>query len=398
MTTTGLLPVVTAAMISSVSTQSCAAERKLPPRSVRVLITTPVLGRRGGVSQYFCTLRPYLKSRVRYFPVGSHSDREGIATSLRRLLVDSVQFAKVLRKEPCDIVHLNPSIGTKALVRDGILLLIAKAFRKVAVVFIHGWDLRSEGLSSVLLGRLFRLVHGRADALVVLSNEVKDKLLAWDCKRQIFIHTAPVEDDIFSACQAKLAATANGPVKVSGRFNILFLARIERNKGIYEAIEAYRILQATFSSVTLTIAGEGAELSAARDYVRANQLTGVFFAGFVEGARKVAILQAADAYLFPSYYEGLPISVLEAMACGLPVVTSAVGGLRDFFTDGSMGFMTEGKDPKSFADLLTRLVSNPDLCSEIRRFNLSYANEHFKACRVADGIDSLYQHVLGWAD
>jgi glycosyltransferase involved in cell wall biosynthesis len=103
--------------------------------------------------------------------------------------------------------------------------------------------------------------------------------------------------------------------------------------------------------------------------------------------------QNADAYLFPSWTEGLPISVLEAMAQGLPLVACAVGGLPDFFQDGRMGFLTDRRDPEVLASLMSRLILNPGLCSSIARFNRTYAREHFRPTHIAARLEDIYRSV-----
>ncbi len=65
-------------------------------------------------------------------------------------------------------------------------------------------------------------------------------------------------------------------------------------------------------------------------------------------------------YLFPTYHEGMPGSVLEAMGYGLPVITRTVGGLPDFFEHEKMGFITESLDASVFADFLEQLVKDPE--------------------------------------
>ncbi len=75
------------------------------------------------------------------------------------------------------------------------------------------------------------------------------------------------------------------------------------------------------------------------------------FLGHVSGAAKTQAFRAADIYLFTSLAEGMPNSVLEAMAFGLPIVTRPVGGIRDFFEDGRMGYATDSLDSGDYTEL-----------------------------------------------
>jgi glycosyltransferase involved in cell wall biosynthesis len=350
----------------------------------------------GGVSQYLRILRPHMRNDVKYFTVGSRSHDERAGTRLLRVVQDSWQFVHTLRHGSYDIVHLNPSIYPKALLRDGALLLIAKAFRKAVVVFAHGWDDACERVLSAQLSRLFRLVYGRADAFIVLGNEFKNRLRRLGYDRTVFVHGAPIEDELLEYCQHQRVRRCTGGC--SPKFNILFLARVEKEKGIYEALETYRLLKQEHPFVSLIVAGDGSQLNNAIEYASTQQLAEVSFVGRVEGARKYEVFKRADAYLFPSYSEGLPLSVLEAMACGLPIVTCAVGGLRDFFQDGRMGFITESRDPTILASLLSRLIYDPDLCSRISLFNHKYARDQFTAPQVAARLEEVYRFIMEGAD
>jgi len=361
-------------------------------RPVRVLLTSPLTSRPGGVARYLGVLQPHLGNDVQYFPIGSHRDGEGVGTSVMRVIRDSYRFGKTLREGDYDLVHLNPSIGSKALLRDGVLLLVAKARGKRVVAFAHGWD---EACVKVLLRHLsglFRLVYGRADAFIVLGSEFKSRLRTLGYQGDVFIHGAPVEDELFDYFERRPARTFE---RSTGRkFNILFLARVEKEKGIYEALDAYQILKRQHTCVSLTVAGSGSQLDSAIEYARARQLTDVSFLGAVDGAGKYRTFGEADAYLFPSHSEGLPLSVLEAMASGLPVVTTAVGGLRDFFQDGRMGFMSESRDPDRLVSSLSQLICDSSLSSQISKFNYTYAREHFRAASIAAGLAGVYRFLL----
>jgi glycosyltransferase involved in cell wall biosynthesis len=362
---------------------------------MRVLVTTPLLTKPGGVAQYLRVVRPHLRGDVEYLTVGARSDHESAPEVLIRLVKDCGRFARALRRGRYKIVHLNPSLGSKALIRDGLLLLIAKMFRKTVLVFTHGWDHKCEQLIEKYFRALFGAVYGCADAFIVLGSEFRDRLRVAGYKKTVFVHAAPVDDQLFVEAQRKPVRTHAGIAR--GRFNILFLARVEMSKGIYDALNAYALLKIGHPTVSLTVAGDGGELEAAKRYAGSLKLADVFFLGHVGGSAKFASFRSADAYLFPSYTEGLPISVLEAMAYGLPVVTCAVGGLRDFFENGRMGFITESHDPLVFCSLLGRLMDEPALCRRMGIFNRRYAARHFSAARIAAELQSVYQFLAGSA-
>jgi glycosyltransferase involved in cell wall biosynthesis len=355
---------------------------------LRILMTSPMLSRPGGVAQYLRVVQPHFRSEIDYLTVGSRSDVEHAGHSVLRLAGDCWRFTRTLMRKQYKMVHLNPSLGSKALARDGILLLIAKIFGRSVVVFTHGWDSHCERALAGTLLPLFRCVYGRADAFIVLGKEFEKGLRALGYRKAIFVEGAPIEDEFLT--DGREAAQAES-VSKRRSFRILFLARMERSKGVYEALDTFQILQRTHSFVEMTMVGGGAELDRARDYAKSRGLAKIEFLGHLQGLAKLKEFQRADAYLFPSWTEGLPISVLEAMAQGLPIVASAVGGLPDFFQNGKMGFLTERLEPEVFASLLNELVTNPILCSEIAHFNRVYAREHFRATQVAARLEDIYR-------
>lgn len=356
--------------------------------AIRVLLTTPLLSRHGGVAQYMRALQPHWQDSVQYFYIGSRADREPVSATLWRMTADSCRFAESLWEGHYDLVHLNPSVGPKALVRDGIFLVIAKTLRKPVLVFAHGWNPAWAHRFPKYAQWLFRLVYVRADGFVVLGSEFAERVRSLGFKGRVFVESAPIADELLKD-QPERETQVSPSV-----FRILFLARVEVDKGIYEALDTYKLLKTKYPFVSLTVAGDGAELPAAQRYAADQGLHDVVFAGHVEGARKRIVLKEADAYLFPSHHEGLPLSVLEAMAFALPVVTSAVGGLRDFFEDGTMGFMTSDRNPEAFASLLDQLIRHPQLRMKIGSFNYSYARLHFTARQMASRLERIYGVLL----
>lgn len=354
----------------------------------RILITCPDLKKGGGVSSYCRTLQPYLGSNVDFFSVGARNNREKGWRQAIRMVSDYFRFWSTLKKCRYTLVHLNPSLDRKALLRDALLLAMAKMCGSKVLVFIHGWDERCEALIRKKYLRIFQGIYFRADALVVLANEFKEKLLAMGCDKRVIVETTTVDDEIFSRDTFYVRSST------CTTFNILYLSRVEKEKGVYEAINAYNILKASHPNTTLTVAGDGAELSRARQYVSEQQIKDVYFSGYVTGDEKHKAFRHAHVYFFPTWWEGMPISVLEAMAYGLPIITRPVGGIKDFFIDGEMGFTSNSLEPKVFAGLLERLINDSDLSTRIGVNNRKYAQNNFAASKVAERIKDIYNKML----
>lgn len=340
----------------------------------------------GGVANYFDVLQPYLAGVADYHAIGLRPGSNSAVRETRRLFSDFAGFAVRLARGRYDLVHINPSFGARALPRDAMFLLIGKALRRPVIVFLRGWDPGFADRVSRRWKRLFRLVYGRADAFIVLGAEYRMFLRELGYSGTVECETTVVPADAFEAappCYPEL----------SGPFRILFLARLEKDKGIYEALESYRIVAQEYRNTELLVAGEGGESDRARRYVREHALPGVRFLGHVAGTAKSQVFSSSHLYLFPSYYEGMPNSVLEAMAHGLPVVTHAVGGLVDFFEEGRMGFMTRTVAPEVLATPIRRLIADPVLSARISEHNRTYA-DRFRAPNVAARLVRIYTAVL----
>jgi glycosyltransferase involved in cell wall biosynthesis len=236
-------------------------------------------------------------------------------------------------------------------------------------------------------------VYGKADAIVVLGTEFREKLISNGYAKDVFVETTLVPDEMLNGCRLK------GPIETYKRkgnaFTVLFLARIERTKGIYEALEGYRRLKIQVPSSHLIVAGDGPELDRVQRHVKDSGLSDVRFLGFVEHEDKYRTFRNADAYLFPSFYaEGMPNSLLEAMASSLPSVTRPIGGVRDFFEDGSMGYLVEEGTPDEIGARLEHLYIDCELRRQMGRYSREFAGKHFAASTVIKRLEGIYRHVV----
>ncbi len=290
-----------------------------------------------------------------------------------------------MRATSCNLLHINTSLGRRSVVRDGLYVVCAGLLRGVRrVVFFHGWnETYAAGLVNIRL-RLFKWVFFRADALVVLTKSAQEQLRRWGYNGPIYCETTMVADSDF---QERITRPNNGIPQ------IVFLGRVERYKGILDALEAMRILRSRNVAFKFIVAGEGGAFEEAKAYAQAMELP-VEFLGWVNSKSRLELLRGADVFLLPSHGEGMPISLLEAMASSVPIVTTMVGGIRDFFEDFRMGRAIERADPELIANALEWLLNNPEEAEKISRFNFDYARRRFRAGEVVQRLERIYANVL----
>jgi len=142
------------------------------------------------------------------------------------------------------------------------------------------------------------------------------------------------------------------------KLNVLFLGWVERNKGIYDLVSAVNEYKELQSDYNFIICGEGSELKKIKRLVSDYNLSDHFdFKGWVTGAEKLNILRSSDILVMPSYREGLPNSLLEAMASGCSVMASSVGAIPNVIEHKENGILFDKSDIRQIAQSLSLLSS-----------------------------------------
>ncbi|MGI9204626.1 MAG: glycosyltransferase family 4 protein [Woeseiaceae bacterium] len=355
----------------------------------RVLITGPAATDPGGVAVYLESVTKHFHANnieFDFLEIGSTRGR------FLHPLADQLAFRDKIKKNQYDLVHINPSLLSRSFFRDGLLALQAKSRGLPVLVFMHGWSGEFEKQVERRWLRFFNATFGKADGFIVLASDFANKLKQWGIRAPIYRETTAVSDELIATfdLESKLANS-----NVGNQCRVLFLARLEPDKGVYETIDACALLKERQINILLTVAGDGPEAEQMRSYAESKLGTHVQFPGYVRGDSKVEAFSNAHVYAMPTAYaEGLPISLLEAMAFGLPVITRPVGGLKDVFIDGEHGFISESRDPAVIAAQLEQLVRDQALWRQISRNVHSFAKTHFVGSAVASELAEIYRNTM----
>jgi glycosyltransferase involved in cell wall biosynthesis len=190
----------------------------------------------------------------------------------------------------------------------------------------------------------------------------------------------------WTATRDLLDIGAKRAVRQEGAVRLLFLGWLERDKGIFELLNACRQLSTTLL-FSLDIAGEGNASAEARAVVDRHKLTDmVHFRGWLRDEALHQALRDADVLVLPSWAEGLPNAMIEAMAAGLAVVVTSVGAIPELITDRRSGMLVEPRSADSLAGALNEVINNRELCSKLAREGYRIAVREFEVEAAADRL------------
>lgn len=272
-------------------------------------------------------------------------------TKLRKLCRAAGALVQFMCRLPrYEIVHINVA-SDSSYYRKSFFIRLTHLAGKKLVIHQHGGDF--EGFYGQLGDRGKRNVKkvlSMGDVFLVLADSFKE-----------FFQTIIEEDKITVLPNAvEIPPMEN---KKYGQQKILFLGRLCKEKGIRELLAAVAALKEKYPSLHLYLGGiwEDGELE---EMIRPYRDT-ITWLGWVSGEDKKKYLAECDIFVLPSYFEGQPVSVLEAMAWGCAVVASETGGIPQMIVDGETGILTEPKNQMSLQADLDKLLKDAQLSQKL---------------------------------
>jgi glycosyltransferase involved in cell wall biosynthesis len=267
--------------------------------------------------------------------------------------------------------------------RKAMFVLPAFALRVPVIVHLHGAEFRTfyADESSSPVRRLIRVIFENAAFVIVLSEGWKVWVLsAFPNARVVSIYNPVI-------------LPAHVPFEIREPATVLFLGRVGARKGAFDLIEAVARLRVRYPAVTLIVGGDGDLLGARQRAFELGIGAHVKLLGWVRGTEKQALLETAAVYALPSYAEGLPMSVLEAMAAGLPVVSTPVGGIPEAISDGIEGFLVQPGDIDMLVERLARLLGEAELRRRMGGAARRKIESVFSAERILPALEAVYAEV-----
>ncbi len=286
--------------------------------------------------------------------------------------------------KPIDLVHIHLS-SYMSFYRKLIIFWFAKTRRVKTVIHLHGSMFREfyeDGKTTQK--KLITWMFNNADAIIVLSE-------TWSQ----FISEISSNSNIYKIYNGISADKFQNITPTDKRqITITFMGKLGKRKGTYDLLEAFAQLNTETPEAELILAGDG-DIEEIKALINKKGLTDrVQVLGWITGQQKSSVLANTDIYALPSYNEGLPVSILEAMASEVPIVSTPVGGIPEAIIEGRNGFLVQPGDVNTLYLRLSQLCQNKQLRHEMGQENIQIISQKFDIQKLIDELITVYKKVL----
>jgi glycosyltransferase involved in cell wall biosynthesis len=255
---------------------------------------------------------------------------------------------------------------------------------------IHGGKLPQEfGKANILFRIFLKWILGLTKVLVVLSDR------EFKAYRKFYLHQKI--ELIPNAIDLAPYSTADKKNFNCQKLKLVYLGALTESKGILETIEAMANLKANgnLTGIKYIIAGSGKIAQQLRQQVNRLGLQDLIeLSEPIFGENKINFWLSAHLFIFPSYDEGLPYTLLESIASGTPVIATPVGGIPDVIQDGVHGILVKPRDSAGIALAVLRLIKQPDLLKKMSLKCIERARERYGIERMVGQFEVLYGSLL----
>ena len=333
----------------------------------------------GGMAAVLVSYEKYFE-KFRYIPTWRRGNIAVMAWIF--FLAVARCFFVLLFDRRIKILHIH---GSKkgSFYRKTIFIFLAKMFNKKIVYHQHAGEFQDYYDKSEHKKQIVNIIN-RCDKLVVLSQ-------SWEK----FYSSIGVSEQ-------KLVILNNivtPPVSVStrqpdGKLHLLYLGEIKNAKGIYDLLNVLKINKELFENKLLLRVGGIVVEGDINAVIAENGLSSlVQFEGWVAGTKKTECMEWADVYILPSYFEGLPMGILETMSYSQPVISTNVGGIPEILHSHENGILIEPGNLEQMKNALLFFIENPEKISEYGKKAYQTVQPFFPE-KVFEKLNEIYQELF----
>ena len=325
------------------------------------------------------------------------------------LRVYVVFLFQIIKQNP-KLVYLTLASGKVGFLRDAVIIWTSAVLQKRIVAHYHGGNFHNfVSNAPIWLKRIIKFSLGLVDTLVLLGGNLRFMFRNLIPSEKIRILYNGLDTEAYKWISQ---STSNDEII------ILFMGHLTYPKGFWQLTKAYPRLKEKFTDIHLLFAGALPEprftlgefltgehredfqnrmheiTNETLDFINSAEQYNGRYLGFVSGPQKMKAFSRADIFVLPSFTEGFPMSVLEAMAAGLPVVVTPVGVLPEILEDGKNGFFVTPGDVDDLTSKLEILIKDETLRRRMGENNRKYAARNFDIQIIAKQLVHILEDTI----
>lgn len=285
------------------------------------------------------------------------------------------------------LVHIH-SASKGSFWRKSLFSILALTFKKPVIFHLHGASMEYFYSSlPMIFQKYVRWVLERVTCVIVLSQSWK-----------VYIAKIAPNSNIEVVNNYVTLPELGGKIDIcesqNKKVTILFLGIVGKRKGVYDIIDAVTQIAQTNRNFEVLIGGNG-EVDKARKEAKRKKIDDIIhFLGWVNAEKKEVLLSQADIYILPSYNEGLPMSLLEAMSWAVPVISTSVGGIPELIRNDTDGLVIEPGDIDGLSGSLLKLMLSKELRLKMGGNARARVEDQFSDLAVLPQLERIYTKLL----
>ena len=331
---------------------------------------------KGGIAQCIATYQQTIYSDFRCL---TNSCDGGMVRKTCKLMFSLITLCFILAfHKKIRIVHIHTA-SYNSFKRSSLFVKVAKAMGRKVVLHIHGGGFKDYYMKQP---RYVRSVLDKADALITLSTSWK--MFFENIALHGNVHIVPniISKPIYQNVQG------------DGKFHLLYMGQITKAKGVFDLVEMIAENKNFYrGKLILDIGGGMYDADKLSNFVFDNKMDDiVHLHGWLTGKAKTKMFNFADAYILPSYVEGVPISILEAESYGLPILSTNVGGIPNVVDEGKNAFLFRPGDKQEMKIAIDKVMESRELRASMGSHSKKLVHKNYPSS-VEENLIEVYRSL-----
>lgn len=356
---------------------------------MNIIIVSPSLNPTQNISGISSVTQFIIKNNRKFnyihFKIGKQDNESGGFSRIIPILKSLLSWRRLISNYPNAIIHYNFPLSKASILRDSLFISIARIKKCRIIIHLHGGNFLTAPHIPIYLNIILKKIFSLPVPFIVLS-ELEKKFVQQKFKgKNIYILPNCIELD--KAYQYRKEKNINNCLTIG------YLGRIAETKGMTYLLNACIEMKSKDIPFILKIAGKEEVNNQYIPLFKKELGEHFIYAGVISGEEKNNFLKSLDIFILPSFFEGLPMSLIECMSFGVVPVTTPVGSIKEIIKNNINGVFIEVKDEQSIVYQINRLHNDRSLLFSMSKNSQNFIFQNFNIETYIQQLNFIYNQV-----